>query len=284
MALNFENIVQKLIDTGIESPRLEARLIIAAAKKVDCQEVSQFCELSAAEEQKITSMIDERLSNRPLDKILGHREFYKYDFFCNDDVLSPRPDTETLVEQAANLIFRHNLKNVLELGIGSGCVLLSLLADFPFLCGTGVDISPKALKVAKQNASRLGVENRTRLFCADWNNDNFIAEIGQKFDIIVSNPPYIPSTEISELAPEVREFDPLLALDGGESGFDAYEKISEISPQLLEDGGYLLFESGINQAQKIVEICEKNGFNLLHIQKDLAGIDRCVIAKKRGKK
>ena len=211
---------------------------------------------------------------------MGHREFYKYDFLCNDDVLSPRPDTEILVESAGKLIFKNELKTVLELGVGSGCVLLSLLADFPYIYGVGADISPKALDTAKRNASRLGVENRAKLVLADWNDDNFAAKLGQKFDIIISNPPYIPSDDIAFLAPEVREFDPLTALDGGKTGFDAYERISAIAPDLLKDEGFLLFEAGINQAHKIAEICEKNSFKVLEIIKDLAGIERCVIAKK----
>lgn len=280
MALSFENIVKKLVQIGVESPRLEARMLIAEAKGIEIHDVSAFSEISASEEQKIAEMLKQRAKHRPIDKILGHREFYKYDFLCNDDVLSPRPDTEILVESAAKLIFKNELKTVLELGVGSGCVLLSLLADFPYIYGVGADISPKALDVAKKNASRLGVENRAKLVLADWNDDNFAAELGQKFDIIVSNPPYIPSNDIAFLAPEVRDFDPLTALDGGKTGFDAYEKISEIAPDLLKDEGFLLFEAGINQAQKITEICEKNGFKVLNIIKDLAGIERCVIAKK----
>ena len=280
MALSFDDILHKLTGIGVESPRLEARMLIAEAKGIETYEVSAFVEISESEEQKIADMLEQRAKHRPIDKILGHREFYKYDFLCNDDVLSPRPDTEILVESAAKLIFKNDLKTVLELGIGSGCVLLSLLADFPYIYGVGADISPKALDVAKKNASRLGVESRTDFVCADWNDDNFAAKLGRKFDIIVSNPPYIPSNDIAFLAPEVRDFDPLTALDGGKTGFDAYEKISEIAPDLLKDEGFLLFEAGINQAQKIADICKKNGFKVLNIIKDLAGIERCVIAKK----
>ena len=280
MALSFDNILQKLTEIGVESPRLEARMLIAEAKGIETCEVSAFVEISESEEQKIADMLEQRAKHRPIDKILGHREFYKYDFLCGDDVLSPRPDTEILVESAAKLIFKNELKTVLELGVGSGCVLLSLLADFPYIYGVGADISPKALDTAKRNASRLGVENRAKLVLADWDDDNFAAKLGQKFDIIVSNPPYIPSNDIAFLAPEVRDFDPLTALDGGKTGFDAYERISAIAPDLLKDEGFLLFEAGINQAQKIAEICEKNGFKVLNIIKDLSGIERCVIAKK----
>ena len=226
-------------------------------------------------------MLEQRLKHKPLDKILGHREFYKYDFLCNENVLSPRPDTEILVEQAAKLIFKHTLKNALELGIGSGCILLSLLADFSFLCGTGVDISKKALEVAKKNAENLDVDKRLNLHCADWNDDNFVFAFKKKFEIIVSNPPYIPSDDIAGLAPEVREFDPIEALDGGKSGFAAYERIAKIAPSILAENGFLLFESGYNQAHKIAEICEENGFEVFDIEKDLAGIERCIIAKKK---
>lgn len=280
MALIFEKIVQKLTEAKIESPRLEARLILAAINQIDADEVSAYTEFSDQECVLAEKMLIQRLNHCPLDKILGHREFYKYDFLCTEDVLSPRPDTEILVETAAKLIFRHNLQNVLELGVGSGCVLLSLLADFPFLCGTGIDISSKALQIAEKNAQNLGIEKRAKLFCADWNDNNFIAKIGQKFDVIVSNPPYIPSAEIEKLAPEVRNYDPKSALDGGESGFDAYERIVKIAPELLKKDGFLLFESGYNQARKIAEICKENGFKVLEIAKDLSGIERCVLAQK----
>lgn len=277
----FDKIVQKLSLAGIDSPRLEARLILAAAKKSECAEISAFTELNDIECALVEKMLEQRLKHKPLDKILGHREFYKYDFLCNENVLSPRSDTEILVEQAAKLIFKHNLKNALELGIGSGCILLSLLADFPFLCGTGVDISKKALEVAKKNAENLDVDKRLNLRCADWNDDNFVFAFQKKFEIIVSNPPYIPSDDIAGLAPEVREFDPIEALDGGKSGFAAYERIAKIAPSILAENGFLLFESGYNQAHKIAEICEENGFEVFDIEKDLAGIERCIIAKKK---
>ncbi len=281
MALSFDDIVKKLSDFEVESPRLEARMMIAAAKNIDCDEVSALCEISFNEAEKIQKMIEQRSAHCPLDKILGHREFYKYDFLCNTDVLSPRPDTEVLVEQAAKLIFKHEMKNILELGVGSGCILLSLLADFPYLSGVGIDISQKALDMAQKNAQRLGVEKRVQLFRADWNEQAFAAKFNnRKFEIIVSNPPYIPSSEILKLSPEVKNFDPLLALDGGESGFNAYERIAELAPTLLNNDGYLLFEAGINQAEKIALICEKNGLKIIDIVKDLSGIERCVIVQK----
>lgn len=281
MALCFEDIVRKLADNNIESPRLEARLIVAEAKKIDGNAVSSLIEISAEDAEKIDDMLKQRLQHKPLDKIFGHREFYKYDFLCDENVLSPRPDTEILVECAADLIFKHKMQNVLELGVGSGCVLLSLLADFPFLSGSGIDISDKALKVAAKNAERLGVQNRANLFCADWNEKSFGSRFVQPFDMVVSNPPYIPSEQIFSLEPEVKDHDPLCALDGGNSGFDGYCRIAKTAPFLLKNGGYLLFESGYGQAQKIADICLCEGFELIDIKKDLAGIERCVIVKKK---
>lgn len=276
----FEEIVQKLSEAKIESPRLEAKHMIAEVKQLEIGEISSFTEISQEEQKLLQNMVEQRLQHRPLDKILGHKEFYKYDFLCNNDVLSPRFDTEILVEYAAGLIFKHGFRNVLELGVGSGCVLLSLLADFPDLYGEGIDTSEKALKTALKNAQRLGVEQRVNLMRADWNDDNFEKIFKQKFDIIVSNPPYIPSSEIEKLEAEVRDYDPITALDGGISGFDAYERIAEVAPKMLKCGGYLLLESGYNQANKIVEICEKNSLNKLDIIKDLSGIERCVIMQK----
>lgn len=281
MSLDFNTLIERLIKAEVKSPRLEARIMLAEVKGIEIAEVSVSSDISAEEEIRLEQMLEQRSNHRPLDKILGHREFYKYDFLCNDNVLSPRSDTEILVEQAAKLIFKQNLRNVLDLGVGSGCVLFSLLADFPFLSGVGIDVSLKALEVAGKNALRLGVQNRVQLISADWNNENFCDRINKQFDIIVSNPPYIPSAEISMLAPEVKNFDPLLALDGGLSGYDAYEKIVSLAPKLLKNNGYLLFEAGYNQAQKIKIICENCNFEIVDVVNDLSGIERCVISQKK---
>lgn len=228
----------------------------------------------AQNQREIEDIINKRINGWPLDKILGQKDFYKHSFFVNEDVLSPRPDTEILVEAALEIIQKSKIQNILDLGTGSGCILLSILKEFPHIQGVGVDISEKALTVADKNKSALGVD--CKFIQKDWFKDNIIGE----FDLIVSNPPYIPRQDISALEKEVREHDPMLALDGGVDGLDSYKKIAELSKNLLKKDGYILLEAGINQAQDIVNIFISEGLKLVEVKKDLSGINRCIILKK----
>jgi release factor glutamine methyltransferase len=229
---------------------------------------------------KFETYIKEREKHKPVDKILKQKGFYKYDFAVNEDVLSPRFDTEILVERAVDLLKDKNEAKILEFGIGSGCILLSILADLPYVEGIGVDISQNALKIALQNAKYLGVESRIKLINASWFDDDIEIKCGNKFDMIISNPPYIPSADIENLDNEVKLFDPLIALDGGVDGLRDYRKITQISFNLLKPGGLLIFEAGINQSMDIAGIGTCNNFELAEITPDLTGIDRCIILKK----
>lgn len=212
-----------------------------------------------------------RQSGMPVDKIIGLRGFYKHDFIINEDVLSPRPDTECLVEAAIEFAKQSKAKNILDLGLGSGCILLSILKDVPQLYGTGVDISKKALEVAQQNITALDLSDRTNLICGSW----FDLNLSEKFDIITSNPPYIKTSEIETLEVEVKNHDPLLALDGGENGLRDYIQIAKIAANLLSENGRIFLEVGYNQAQDVIEIFK----DYKHIQtiKDLGGMQRCVV-------
>lgn len=278
----FSSLVQNLVAAGISSPRLEARLLLA--RVLNCDEndarILNLEALSAAQQENLARLLKRRTVERcPLDKILGVKDFYKYRFTVNENVLSPRPDTEIILEQALRLCHAENCR-VLDLGTGSGCLLLSLLKENPSARGVGVDISSQALDVARQNAQNLGVASRVEWCMADWFAPDFEAKVGNGFDIIVSNPPYIPDADISELEPEVREHDPYLALSGGDSGYDSYAKIAEHTPFLLQKGGYILLEAGIGQAQHISALFAARGLQPVAIVPDLAGIDRCVILKK----
>lgn len=276
----FSQIIQKLVAEKIENPRLEARLMIAEALQCRPEEVYQNTKLTDEQQKKTEFMLEQRLKHKPLDKILGHREFYKYDFKVNEDVLSPRPDTEILLETALEILSGMLEPKILDLGCGSGCIIESLLKEIPQATGCAVDISAKALAVARQNADSLAVSERLRFVNAGWFDDDFTDVVGTKFDMIVSNPPYIPTAEIKDLATEVKDYDPLLALDGGNSGYDSYEQIARIAPELLKKGGYILLESGFGQAQRIADIFAAQEFKLLKIVSDLAGIERCVILQK----
>ena len=275
----FLQAVQTLAEAQIENPRLETRLIFASVLHCYPSEIFQDISLTSPEIEKINDMLKQRIKHKPLDKILGHREFYKYDFIVNEDVLSPRPDTEILVEAALEIL--HNISNakILDLGCGSGCIIETLLKEIPSASGCAVDISANALKIAQKNADNLAVNEHLNFINANWFTDDFTAQIGKKFDMIVSNPPYIPSADIAVLDTEVKDYDPLLALDGGQSGFESYKRIAQIAPKLLNNGGYILLEAGYGQAKQIANIFITQGFDLLKIVNDLSDIERCVVLR-----
>ena len=278
MNLNFAEICQTLAKNGVKSPRLETRLIMAFVLQCLPAEVFSDSVLTAEQNRKAYEIIKRRLQHEPLDKIFGHREFYKYDFIVDKNVLSPRPDTEIIVEEAVSLA--HNNMSILDLGTGSGCIIESILSEFPQMRGVAIDISAETLDVARRNAEKLGISRRLHFILADWFSDDICQTIGQKFDIIVSNPPYIPAKEIATLDAEVKNNDPLTALDGGEDGLQSYRRIAEITPMLLNDKGYIILEAGINQAHEIADIFVAHKLKLLKILPDLSGIERCVVLQK----
>lgn len=275
----FEDIMHQLILCKVESPRLETRLLFAAATKREPSKVFPDIILNENERKQMESMLKQRLKHKPLDKILGHREFYKANFTVNTDVLSPRPDTEILVEKALQYM-PENRCNVLDLGTGSGCIIESLLMEKTDAVGTAVDISEKSLNIARKNAENLKISERIKFVCADWFNDDIIEKLGQKYDIIVSNPPYIPTGEISKLEPEVKNYDPMVALDGGTDGLDSYRRIATIIRELLKKDGFILLEAGIGQATQIADIFIAQKLKPVEIVADLNNIPRCVILQK----
>ncbi len=268
---NFrEELIVALVKAGISSPRLETDIILKYTAPL-------YPKITEEEQEKALTMLRRRLNHEPLDKIVGEREFYKFVFKVNQDVLTPRPDTEILVEEAIHLLKDNHKRIILDLGTGSGCILLSILKEYPEACGIGVDISEKALKVAKENAQRLGVEDRCTFQNCSWQQLEIAKE---SIDMIVTNPPYIESSEIANLDEEVKDYDPQIALDGGKDGYKCYKEIAKLAPSMLKKEGYILIEAGIGQAKKIREIFEKEGLVLYKIVKDLGGINRCVILKK----
>lgn len=276
----FTQTVQKLATIKITCPRLEARILLAYVLNGDVTDIMTGIILNEEQTVKLDGLIKRRLNHEPLDKIIGKREFYKYTFYTSKDVLSPRPDTEILIEEALRIIHTDENVCILDLGTGSGCIIETLLAERPSAHGVAVDISAAALQIALKNATALGVIERLQLIEADWFSADFAAKLNAEFDIIVTNPPYIPSAEIKNLEPEVKNYDPLLALDGGTDGFTCYRRIAEIAPLMLKKGGYILLEAGYNQAEKIAQIFTAQGLQLKNIVHDLAGIKRCVILQK----
>ena len=216
--------------------------------------------------------IEKRAGHIPLQHITGEQEFMGLSFRVNDQVLIPRQDTETLVEEA--LKYAMPGMRVLDLCTGSGCILISLLHFCPGLTGVGSDISAEALKMARTNGQRLHVEDRVQWLCGD-----LFEKVTGAFDLIVSNPPYIRSAEIEELQEEVRLYDPRIALDGAEDGLLFYRRIIEESKSYLKNGGRLLFEIGCDQGRDVAELLENAGYTEVSVKKDLAGLDRVAAGR-----
>lgn len=274
----YDEAVFCLSKAQIPSPRLEARLMLLEALGLSADETVPFS-ASTGERQKVffDTMLAKRLRHFPLCKILGRKGFYKYDFIVNEQVLSPRPDTEILVEAAVEFSQKYGLRQMVDFGTGSGCILLSVLGDISQMEGSGVDISAEALDIAARNAENLGLSSRAEWIKAGWFDKDIVARLEQKYDLMVSNPPYIPSGDIAALEEEVREHDPILALDGGKDGLRDYRRLAEIAPLILRPGAYIMLEAGIGQADAIASVFMQQGFALEQIRQDLNGIPRCVI-------
>jgi len=252
---------------------LDARLLIGHALTLSAESFLLHKDrvLSPAEIDAVEALVAQRQTGRPVAKILGRREFYGRDFLTTDDTLDPRPDSETLIELVLENADRTKNLRLLDLGTGTGCLVLTLLAEMKNASAAAVDISDAALDVAKQNARRIGVEDRVIFIRSDWFGD-----VVGTFDLILSNPPYIPSADISGLSRDVRLFDPMGALDGGTDGLDAYRAIlAGVGPHLVPSGG-IVFEVGQGQDADVAHMLENSGFSRVSVRPDLAGINRIV--------
>ncbi|MBO7555790.1 MAG: peptide chain release factor N(5)-glutamine methyltransferase [Alphaproteobacteria bacterium] len=273
----FTQTINNLSIIGISSPRLEARMIFAFLLDQSQDAVGTNSTLSPQQQELLAKIIKRRKDHEPLDKILGYRDFYKYSFAVDCNVLSPRPDSEILVEEAIKLAKEEKTTSILEFGVGSGCLILSILSDCPQLRGVGIDKSTKAIEIAKKNAEQLNLLPRITLKQGDYFSP---LDISEKFSLIISNPPYISSGDIAALDLEVKNFDPLMALDGGPDGLCHYRQIAVVAKPLLQDGGHILLEVGQGQADDVCNIFDRQGFADKKIVCDLAGIQRCIIFKK----
>lgn len=269
-----------LREGGIETPALDARLLLCHAAGLSHEAlIARSREaLTAAVAAQLGSFVARRLQGEPVSRIRGVREFYGRDFHVDGDTLDPRPDTETLIAAVLDVVARdgwqHRPLKLLDLGTGSGCVLLTLLAELPAAQGIGTDRCEGALRLAAENAERLGLAGRARFIAADW-----LDGLEGCFDLIVSNPPYIASAEIAGLAREVAAYDPRAALDGGADGLDAYRRIAEKAGLVLAPGGRLAVEIGATQAEAVSALFRAAGLTVeADVRFDLAGRPRCVLA------
>lgn len=271
--------VMKLQQERIESASLDARILLEYVLGVNREQLLFSLELPITTEQydRFAALVEKRVKRQPVSKIIGKREFWGINFAVNENTLDPRPDSETLIEYVLERIENRDAAlRILDLGTGTGCLLLSLLSELPAAKGIGVDASEEALTVAKENAAALGLTERTDFVPGDW-----CSKLEGKFDIIISNPPYIPTAEISALEPEVAEFDPILALDGGADGLNCYRKIMKQLPDMLAKDGFAAFEIGMGQQNGLGAIANENGFEITGSKNDLSGIARCLIVQKK---
>lgn len=270
--------VRILKNAGNPDPRREARLLLAHVEGVAVETLIAYPERAVTAIERAEAAIARRAAGEPVSRIVGRRAFWKDEFLIGPDTLDPRPDTETVIEEVLDCFPGGvGVTRILDLGVGSGCILLSLLREFPDARGVGVDISAGAVGAAQANAREFGMRDRV-----DLKVDNWFDGVAGRFGLIVSNPPYIASAEIAALDREVRDHDPIRALDGGKDGLDCYRMIVPAATQYLENDGLLALEVGAGQAEAVSSFCVKAGFSRIRVRRDLAGIERCVSARWRG--
>lgn len=267
--------------TGNPCARLDAEILLSHA--LGWPQLRVYADrghvLSAEVLAVLAGMQARRLAGEPVAYITGVQEFWGLEFKVSPDTLIPRADTETLVEVALAALKGRTAPHILDLGTGTGCILLSVVRDLPSARGVGVDKNDGAVGLARENAERLGLVSRTSFTASDWFSAVSKPEGG--FDAILSNPPYIPAADIDGLMPDVRDFEPMSALEGGADGLDPYRLICAESVHYLADDGLLAVEIGIGQDQDVAALFEHAGFNGIEAHKDLAGISRVISGKKR---
>lgn len=273
------NTRESLRRAGIDNPALDARLLLADALGMDAAGLLARADetLAGAGAARLAAHLRRRLAREPVARILGTREFWGLPFRLSAQTLEPRPDTETLVEAALALVpDRTAPLRLLDLGTGSGCLLVALLHELPCAFGIGVDRAVGAARTARDNAVANGVAARAAFVCGDW-----AQALSARFDLVVSNPPYIRETDLAGLAPEVAEHDPMLALDGGPDGLEAYRSILGALPRLLAPRGAAVLEIGFDQSDDLTRLAEGGGFGTPDVRRDLAGQPRAVTLVQR---
>jgi len=276
--------IEKLKKSGCETASLDCRLLLSKViKKADPVYMHQDIFITDNEINKFRVLISERAEGKPVSRIINKRSFWKRDFKLNEEALDPRADSEilitTVLKYYPNL---HEKLNILDLGSGSGCLGLSLLEEYKNSYVTFVDISEKSLQIARVNAKQFSLVDRSKYYNCDWNEkdwDRNLLEFTEKskFDIVVSNPPYIPTNDIKLLKTEVKSFDPMIALDGGQDGLTAYKSIFLRLKNLLKDKGKVFVEIGEGQQSSVSKIGIENNFLEIGYEKDLSGIVRVII-------
>lgn len=264
--------------TGLASADLDARILVSNLTGLEPHQLVTAADLALTEDlkQRLQKAADQRLAGKPVYRILGWREFYGLSLALSEATLEPRPDTETLVDAVLRFVqecgARKGRCDVADLGVGAGGIGLALVAGSAEARCLGIDLSAAAVAMANANAEALGLSGRYRASKGDW-----LTEVEETFDLIVSNPPYIPTQDLTSLSREVTDYDPMLALDGGSDGLDAYRMIADQAGARLNKGGQVALEIGIGQSETVRDLFDARGFALAASAADLGGVDRVLI-------
>ena len=279
--MNIESILNEGISilkkNKISNPQLDSEILLSNSIKKDKKHIILNPKeiLNPEQTEIFKNLIERRKKGEPVAYLINKKDFWKDEFFVNKDVLIPRPDTELIIEQVLKIYSKNLQLQVLDIGTGSGCILLSILKERPNFYGTGIDISKKSIKVSKLNAKQLNLTNRVKFF--DSSIDNF--KIG-KYDLIVSNPPYIELFNLKYLEKDVINFEPKLALSGGFDGFSKIRKVINKAKTLIKKNGKFILEIGFNQKNKVKKILKEEGFYVNKAIRDYGNNDRCIISTK----
>ena len=275
---NILNIGCKLLKNSlIKSPKLDSEILLSHVLNKNLKEIILDYDFRAKDNdvKKFRYLINRRMTGEPIAYILRNKEFWKYNLYVDQNVLIPRPDTEIIIEEILKIFKKNHKKSVLDIGTGSGCIIISLAKELPKIYGTAIDISKKAINVAKFNAKIHQLNNRIKFY--NSSDDNFFKG---KYDLIVSNPPYIDNLKIKYLEKDVVGFEPLVSLIGGQDGASVLNKVIKKSSSLIKIGGKLVLEIGYNQKYIVMDLLTKKKFYINKIVKDYSNNDRCIIATK----
>ena len=273
----INNAYQTLKKNNIQSALLDCEILLSEAIKKSREFIilNSYHDISYEENAHFQKMISERAKGKPIAYLTGKKFFWENEFYIDEGVLIPRPDSEVIVEQVLKIYKSKNNINFLDIGFGSGCILLSILKERKDFRATGVDKSSYALKICGINANKLGIKDRVRLFKSDI--DKFF---NGKYDLIISNPPYIKNLDLKYLDKNIVNFEPKIALDGGLDGISEIRKIIKKSSELIKNGGKLILEIAFNQKKEVKQLLKENSFYINSVVKDLANNDRCIISTK----
>ena len=270
-----DNILKK---NGIKSYKLDSELLMSQVFQKNRENIilNSNVKLSNKEIILYNNLIEQRKKKKPIAYIIGKKEFWKYEFDVTKDVLIPRPDTEIIIEQTLKLTKNKSGLKILDIGVGSGCILLSILKERKNFYGSGIDICKKTLEICKINVKKLNLADRIKLFKSDVDNFNY-----GKYDLIVSNPPYIKKFDLKYLEKDVYGYEPILALDGGVDGLLGIKKVISNSSKFIKKNGILIIEIAFDQTDKVKKFLKENGYFIKDVVKDLAKNNRCLISIKK---